>query len=160
MKLQSLIVAALFAIAVPAAAAPLSQQDAGYLTSAMQAQLGRYALATLAARAGSGAVQSYARSVVKDASANTLMLDAIAKRDGVPIPKGPSTLDEYHYSQLQGLRGSQLNQRFVDDLRVDDGMEQGNVNTEMSSGQDPSIKAFAKRRYVAMQHEAAQLKHL
>jgi putative membrane protein len=160
MKFRSLIVAALLLPALPAAAASLSQQDSAYLTSAMQAQLGRYALATLVAKDGSGAVQNYARSVAKDASANTMLLDAMAKKNGVPIPKGPSTLDEYHYSQLQGLHGKDLNSRFVDDLRVDDGMEQGNVKTEMTSGQDPELKAYAKRRYAAMQHETAQLSHL
>jgi hypothetical protein len=160
MKLQSLVIAALVLPALPAAAASLSQQDAAYLTAAMQAQLGRYALATYAAKNGSGSVQSYARSVAKEASANTRTLDAMAKNDGVPIPKGPSTLDDYHYSQLQGLHGSELNRRFVDDLRVDDGMEQGQVKTEIASGQDAALKAYAKRRAAAMQRETAQLNHL
>ncbi|HLI95625.1 MAG TPA: DUF4142 domain-containing protein [Candidatus Baltobacteraceae bacterium] len=160
MKFASLIIPALLATVIPAAAVPLSQQDTAYLTSAMQEQLGRYALATMVSRSGSGAVQSYARNVVKDAAANTTALDALAKRDGVAIPKGPNTLDDYHYSQMQGLHGSRLDQEFVDALRADVGMEQDNVKTEMTSGQDPSVKAFAKKRYSAMQHEATQLKQL
>ncbi len=160
MKFASLILSALLASVLPAAAASLSQQDTAYLTSAMQEQLGRYALATMVSRSGSGTVQSFARNVVKDAAANTTALDALAKRDGVAIPKGPSTLDEYHYSQMQGLHGAQLDREFVDALRADVGMEQDDVKSEMTSGQDPAVKAFAKKRYSAMQHEASQLKQL
>lgn len=159
MKPSLVLTAALLLAALPAAAASLSKQDSTYLKTAMQVQLGRYALASVTAKHGTGSVKTLARSIAKDAAHNTRTLDALAKRYGVAIPKRPLFFDTYNYSQLSGLKGHALDQRFVMDLRTDDGMDQSTAKTEMQKGSNAAIKAWAKRRYAAMRHEAAQLKH-
>lgn len=157
---QSLMAALLLLAAAPALAASLSKGDAAYLSTAMQVQLGRYALATLAQQHGSGAVKTLAHSIAAQASADTRTLDALAKQYGVPVAKAPTLRDNYHYSQLNGLSGADLNRRFVMDLQIDDQLRLSAERQQMQSGSNGALKAFAKRRYAALQHELNALSHI
>lgn len=160
MKMIRILVAtALMLAAVPALAASLDKDDAAYLTTAMQVQLGRYALATLAAQHGSGSVQTLAKSIASQSSSDSRSLGALAKRYGVTPPKGPTLRDSYHYSQLNGLRGADLNRRFVMEMQVDDQLRLSAEKHQMQSGSNAELKAYAKRRYAALQHELAALSH-
>jgi Domain of unknown function (DUF4142) len=141
-------------------AAGLNAGDTSYLTSAMQVQLGRYALATVAAQHGTGAVKSFAHSVAVQSSADSRTLDALAKRYGVPPAKGPLLRDSYHYGQLRNLKGDALNGRFVMDLRIDDELRMSAEKHQMESGSNAALRAFAKRRYASLQHELNALSHL
>lgn len=159
MKFSLVFTSALLLAALPAAAASLSPQDSNYLTNAMRVQLGRYALASVTAKHGTGSVKSLAQSIAKQAAQDTRTLDALANRYGVSIPKKPTFFDTYHYSQLSGLRGSALDARFVMALRTDDGMDQSSAKSELQKGTNGTVKAWAKKRYAAMQHELVRLKH-
>ena len=143
---------------VPAQASSLSKTDANYLTAAMQLQLGRYALASLAVKnAGSSKLKAFAKSMQSDASAQTRALDAIAKQDGVPAAKQPDVRASYHYSQLSGLHGSQFDSRFVQDLQIGDSLASERHSSEAQSGQDAKLKAYAHKRVQALKNEESRL---
>lgn len=157
--MKSLITTVLLSacLATPALAA-LSSNDSTYLTGAMQAQLGRYAMAELEVKGGSNAsLKQLAQDIVTTSTVQTRVLDAIAKKNGVPIPTHPNVRDSYHYSQLMGLHGGALDQRFVQELKIDDAMIQNNDQSQAQSGQDPALRSFAKKRNVALQNEMNKL---
>jgi putative membrane protein len=140
------------------AGAALSNGDSTYLTSAMQAQLGRYALATLAVHnASASSIKSLARSIAMDAGAQTQKLDAIAKQNGVPVATQPSVRDSFHYSQLSGLHGAAFDRQFVQALQVDDQFAASNAQSEMSGLQDSRLRSYAKRQYETLQRELKTL---
>ncbi|HET9097489.1 MAG TPA: hypothetical protein VFN37_12560 [Candidatus Baltobacteraceae bacterium] len=116
----------------PAGAASLDSRDAAYLKTAMQIQPGRYALATYEAKHGTGAVKKFAGTLASRAA--------------------------HDYSQIQGLHGSALDQRFVRELRISDDINQDTEKQEMRNGQSGTLKAFAKRRYAVVGSELKTLK--
>ena len=162
MKLLRLFVVltAVLLVTLPAKAASLSSSDSDYLTTAMQVQLGRYALATLVEKGGSGAAKMLAHSIATQSSASLRELDLLAKKEGVTPPKTPDSRSMYHYSELSNMHGTSLDQGFAQDLKIEDEMGQSIDQTEMQSGQSADLKAFAKQRYQATQQELSQLQHL
>lgn len=146
---------------LPAQASGLSKNDATYLTAAMQAQLGRYALASLAVKnAHSPKVKAFAKSLASDASAQTRRLDAMAKQYGVPPAKGPDLRASYHYSQLRNLRGSQFDRRFIQDLQIGDSIAAERQSAESKNGQEPKLKKYAQQRLQALSREQRTLDSL
>lgn len=126
----------------------------------MQVQLGRYALATLVEKGGSGAAKTLAHSIATQSSTSLRQLDSLAKKYGVTPPKTPDSRLMYHYSELSSMQGSSLNQGFAQDLKIDDEMMNDTDQTEMQQGQSADLKAFAKQRHEAIQQELSQLQHL
>jgi len=140
------------------AQAALSNDDTTYLTSAIQSQLGRYALASLAQKnSDSSRVKSLAKTIATQATAGNRQLTSLAKANGVAVPTSPSVRFNYHYSELTGLHGKAFDREFVQDLSTDDQLAQGNDQTEMHNGSDPRLKDFAKKRYSSLQKELQSL---
>lgn len=154
--------AALSSLALlPAQASGLSKDDASYLTAAMQLQLGRYALASLAVKnAGSSQLKAFAKSMQSDAGAQTRTLDAMAKHYGVPVAKQPDVRASFHYSQLSGLHGRQFDRRFVQDLQIGDSIASERHAAEAKNGQDAKVKAYAQKRAQALKSEENKLSSL
>lgn len=151
---------ALAALCTVCASAAISKTDSAYLKTAMQSQLGRYAIATLAETHGTSAVKGYAKAMAVKAAADTRELDAIAKQNGVAPAKGPGIEDSYHYSQLSGLHGSTFDREFVMDMRISDDLLQTSDKREISHGSDARLKAFARRRLTAIASEQKKLAKL
>lgn len=144
-----------------AQAASISSTDSTYLQQSMQSQLGRYALASLAEKqASSNDVKALAKSIASDASRETQMLTALAKQYGVAPAKSPDVRASYHYSQLTDLHGKQFDQQFVQGLKIDDSMAVERHTSEAQSGQDPKLRALAKQRAQALQHEQQALDNI
>lgn len=161
MKIMHVLTAAVFAaLVVPAAAASLSTRDATYLKSAIQIQDGRYAMAAYEAQHGSGQAKKLASGIAAQASNDSRMLRAVAKRYGITPNKGLLIQDQYHYGQIAGLNGSALDKAFTRELRISDEINQDTEKQELAHGQDSMLKAYAKRRYAAVQKEMATLKGL
>jgi putative membrane protein len=159
-SLVAIVLTAALALASAAGtrAASLDPADASYLHSAMQAQLGRYALATLAQKQGSSAkVKQLAKQIAKQAGADTQTLDAIAKQNGIAPEKHPGVRDSYHYSQLSSLHGAEFDSRFVTELKIDDDIGSGNDKTQAQSGKNPALRAFAKRHGAMLASEMKTL---
>jgi predicted outer membrane protein len=134
--------------------AGLSTDDTTYVTSAIQSQLGRYALASLALKsASSPQIKNLAKSMTAQSTAANRTLTSIAKANGVPVPASASVRDNYHYSSLSGLHGKAFDQQFVQVLSTDDQLVLSTHQTEMRSGGDSRLKAFAKSRYHELQKE-------
>lgn len=158
--LHAITAAALILTAIPAMAASLSSSDSDYLTTAMRAQMGRYALATYEQQHGSGSVKSLGASIASQAAHDSRMLDGLAKRYGVTPPKKLLIQDTFHYGQLQGLQGSQLDNTFVRELRIDDRIAQDRLQQEVQHGQNAALKAYARQHLAAVQHELKALGHM
>lgn len=154
-----LTAAALALLAIPASAAALSDRDSGYLKTDIQIQAGRYAMGTYEAQHGSGAAKKYGATVASQAESDTRMLKALAKKYGVTPDDGLLIQDKYHYSQLVGASGSDLNKRFARELGISDNINTYTYKQQMQSSQDGKIKTYAKQRYAALQHEITALKH-
>lgn len=161
MKSMHVLAAAIFFVmALPAAAASLSQSDAAYLKSAIQIQAGRFAIATYEAQHGSGAAKKLGASIATQASSDSRTLQSLAKRYGITPDNGLSVQDQYHYSQLVGLKGGDLDKAFARELRISDDVNQDTYKQEMQSGQSGTLKADAKHRYSAVQSEMNTLKRM
>jgi Domain of unknown function (DUF4142) len=148
----------LVSLALPAAAASLSNTDAEYLTTAIQIQAGRYAMASYEQQHGTGAVKSFAASVVVQSASDSRTLEKLAKQYGITPNKGLLIQDKYHYSQIASLSGSALDKSFARELRISDQINQDTYRTEMRQGQNSTLKAHAKQRYAALQQEITTLK--
>ena len=144
-----------FAAALPLAAqAALSSDDASYLTSAIQSQLGRYAMASLANKNGaSPQVKSLAKSITAQSTAANHQLTSIAKTNGVSAPTSPSVRENYHYAALTSLHGKAFDQQFVEAFSTDDQLAVSNDQAEAKAGGDARLKAFAKTRLSVLQKE-------
>jgi predicted outer membrane protein len=155
-----LVAAAIVALVAPASAASLSKNDATFLTTAIQIQMGRYALASYESAHGSGAAKKFAQTVSAQSTKDSRMLTTLGKRYGVRPPKGLLIQDRYHYSKLQGLSGATLDKAFVRELRISDQINQDTYTEEAQHGRNGTLKTYAKQRYTAVQHELTQLKKL
>lgn len=141
--------------------AALSDNDASYLKTEMQSQLGRYANASLAeSHASSASVKALAKSIAAQAGAATRELDAIAKRNGIPAAKHPGTRDSYHYSQLNGLHGKDFDRRFVLDMKIDDEMMSSRDQTAAKQLHDAALRHFAQHHQAALRNELKRLNNL
>jgi len=158
--LHVLVAAALMLLAVPAAAASLSDHDTNYLKTAIQIQNGRYAIASYEAQHGSGAAKKFAASVASQAAHDSRMLEKLATHYGVTPEKGLLIQDKYHYSKLVGMSGSSLNKRFARELRISDQINQYTYKQEMKEGANGTLKTHAKHRYAAVQHELTALQKM
>jgi hypothetical protein len=161
MKLMRVLAAVTFAaLALPAAAATLNDTDSAYLKTAIQIQSGRYAMAQYEAQHGSGKAKAFAQRVASQSASDSRMLESLAKRYGVTPDKGLLIEDRYHYGQLVGLSGSSLDKTFARELRISDQINQDTEKHQMQHGSDAALKAYAKRRYAAIQSEIKSLKAL
>lgn len=161
MKVIHVLTAAVIALmCVPASAASLNTQDSEFLTTAMQIQAGRYALASYAQQHGSGKVKAFAASIVTQGTADSRMLTGLAKRYGVTPTSKLLIQDQYHYGQLQGLSGSALDKSFVRELRISDQINVDTYKEQTRKGSDATLKTYAKQRYAALQHEITALKKM
>jgi hypothetical protein len=159
MRFIHVLTAALVIFAVPAAAASLSSSDSEFLSTAIQIQAGRYAMASYEQQHGTGAAKRFATSVVSQALHDLRMLRKLAKQHGVTPPAGPLIQDKYHYSQLAGLSGSELDKRFAREFRISDQINAETYRDQMQHGENDTLKVYAKRRYEAVQREINTLKH-
>jgi predicted outer membrane protein len=159
MKLLSVLCAA-FMLLAAAAAATLDSTDRSYVRSAIQTELGRYALASAAAKNGSGAVKAFGKALLPQSEAQSRTLDAIAKKYGIKPPTSPSLSDSYAYGVLTGMNGRSFNQAFVTDMRTADLMQLSSERYEMRHGSNGTLKGLAKKRAAQTQHELDKLSHL
>lgn len=157
--MKSVLATVMIAALLPLTAlAALSKTDSNYLTSAMQSQLGRYALASLAQKnASSASVKHLAASIAAQAAAATRKLDAIAKANGVPVAKGPSVRDSFHYSELSGQHGSSFDRSYVRELKIDDQITLSNDKSAMRTLHDSALRAFAGQRRGKLTKELSRL---
>jgi Domain of unknown function (DUF4142) len=148
----------ILAVLLLAAATPLAPVDSGYLTRAMQSQLGRYALASVAEKNGATAsLKAFAHAASTKATMNTRTLDALAKRHGVAVESQPGVRDRFHYARLMGVHGTDFDRSFVQQVRIDDAIMMSDDKAEMREGRDTQVRTFAKKRYAQLQNELAVL---
>jgi hypothetical protein len=155
-----LTAAAIAAISLPAFAASLSTQDSSFLNTAVQIAAGRFALASYEQQHGTGKAKSFAASVASQAADDSRMLTTLAKRYGITPPKDLLVQDQYHYGQLQGLSGSALDASFVREFRISDQINADTYTQQVKSGSNATLKAYAKQRAAAVQHELTTLQHM
>ncbi|HEY8314892.1 MAG TPA: DUF4142 domain-containing protein [Candidatus Baltobacteraceae bacterium] len=139
---------------VLANAASLSQDDAAYLQTAIQTQLGRYAIGSLAQnRATNDSLKTMAKKMATQSNSDTKILSQIAKQSGVNPPSKPTLTATYHYSNISSLKGADFNKQFAKSVLIDDQEALDASQQEAKSGSDPQLKAYAQKRESDLQNE-------
>lgn len=116
-------------------------------------------MATYEQQHGTGSVKIFATGVASQSARDLIMLQKLAKQSGVTAPTGPLVQDNYHYSQLVGLKGSALDKTFAREFRISDQVNKDTYGSEIGQGQNQTLKSFAKHRYAAVQQEISKLSH-
>lgn len=135
-------------------AAALSQNDSTYLQTAIQTQLGRYAIASLGqSKASAAPLKSVATRMFAQAAGDNKLLAGIAKQNGVAPPTKPTMIATYHYSTISGLSGKAFNSQFAQAVLIDDKQALDESKQEAANGSNPQLKVYAKKRVDALQSE-------
>ena len=128
-----------FSLAFPALAA-----DSSFIEKAAQGGMAEVEAGELAAnKATSSEVRKFALMMVKDHGAANQKLAQLAKSEGIPLPE---TYGEAHRSQLKALQaadGARFDQAYMAQMVKAHEETVHLLKSEMASGQDPEIKAYA-----------------
>ena len=135
-------------------AASLSKADSTYLQSAIQTNLGRYAIGSLGQnKATTDSLKTIAKSMATDSNSESKTLTEIAKSAGVEAPTKPTLTQTYHYSNISDAKGKDFDQAFAQAVLIDDQEALDTNQQEVQSGTDPQLKAIAKKNIDVLQTE-------
>ncbi|MGZ3507476.1 MAG: DUF4142 domain-containing protein [Vulcanimicrobiaceae bacterium] len=143
------------AAAPPAAnAASLSKADTTYLQSAIQTDLGRYAMGSLGQnKATTDPLKTIAKDMTTESNTQSKTLTDIAKNAGVEPPTKPTLTQTYHYSNISDAKGKDFDQAFAQAVLIDDQEALDANQQEVQAGTDPQLKAIAKKNIDVLQSE-------
>jgi putative membrane protein len=156
--IASLIVAMPFAAAL---AAPLSKTDQMFVRKAAiggmtEVQEGQAATTT----ASSSDVKAFGQKMVDDHTPNNQELASIASSKGITVP---TDLDKMHVKQVDMLTkktGTDFDSAYIKDQVMDHEAMEKVMQTEIDSGTDPDLKAFASKTLPIVQSHLAMAKGL
>jgi putative membrane protein len=138
-KSVAFIASCVLILAFPALAA-----ESSFIEKAAQGGMAEVEAGELAAnKATSSEVRKFALMMVKDHGAANQKLAQLAKSEGVPLPE---TYGESHRSQLKALQaadGPRFDQAYMAQMVKAHEETVHLLKSEMASGQDPEIKAYA-----------------
>lgn len=135
-------------------AASLSKADSTYLQSAIQTNLGRYAMGSLGQdKATTDSLKSMAKTMATESNTESKTLDGIAKNAGIEPPTKPTLTQTYHYSNISDAKGKDFDQAFAQAILIDDQEALDTNQQEVQSGTDPQLKALAKKNIDMLQSE-------
>jgi putative membrane protein len=141
-----------------ARAASLSAADAAYLRTAIQTQLGRYAIGSIGAhKATTGALRAVGQAMAADANADNRALRQVAKANGVAPPTKPTLVARYHYSQISSESGRTFDRSFVRAVVIDDREALDANMHEVKSGRNPQLQSIAKKNIHALKSEIGRV---
>lgn len=121
-------------------------------SSMAEIQLGQ--LAQL--KASSSDIKQLGRRVVADHTAASQDLQQIADAAGLALPDQPERSAQAMYQRLRGTTDSDFDQALVQQILRDHRQDLAAFRQEAQSGQDPDLKAFAKK-YLPMIQQHLQL---
>ena len=161
--MKTILLAGAFAALLPAGAfaAQLSDQDRSFMHQAAMGGLSEVQEGQAAqSKAQSPQVKQFAQRMVRDHTANNQELMNVARQSGMTPP---TTLDSTHEQELAKLKadsGKNFDQAYIQHQVTDHQQMISLLQTEIQSGSDPQLKAYAQKTLPVIQehlHLAQQL---
>jgi len=138
-----------------------SSVDATFVKKLAEGDLAEVDAGRLASqRAESQGVKNFGQEMVTDHSKNDTELKSVAASNGMPIPE---TIDKQHAaekSKLESASGSAFDKEYLQAQVRDHEKTVQLLRHEISHGQDPAVKDFARKTLPVVQHHLAMAKEL
>lgn len=135
--------------------------DATFIKKLAEGDLAEVDAGRLASEKSENAgVKRFGQEMVTDHSKNNAELKSVASSNGMEMP---TTLDREHAaekSKLGNASGSAFDKQYVDAQVRDHEKTVQLLQHEISHGQDPAVKDFAKKTLPVVQHHLAMAKEL
>lgn len=131
------------------AARSMAAPSAADLTFAREAAAGGMAEVSLGQlaqqNAGSQQVKDFGQRMVTDHSQANQELQKIAEQENLAVPAQPDSKDQAMQQRLSGLTGPAFDTAYTKDMVRDHQQDIAAFQREARSGQDPALKAFARK---------------
>lgn len=156
------------ALVIPSLAyADVSDSDKDFLSKAAQGNVAEVKLAELAlTHADSPAVKSFAEKMMKDHTAASVKLTAIAAKKSVTLPAEPSSEQKKTYDELAKLNGPDFDKAYMAAMVLDHDTDVRLFEEATKTAEDKDIKAFATKTlptlksHQKMAHHSDAKKHM
>lgn len=153
--------AALLLAAAPAFAQQPSQQDKTFATEAAQGgkaeiDMGRY----MEEHGQNVKVREFGHRMVTDHTAADTKLRAAATRATVQLPAAPDPDEKKTLSDLQKLKGTELDRAYIRDMVQDHQKDVQAFQQEIQSGSNAELKSFAQSTLPTLQQHLAQAQEI
>jgi putative membrane protein len=166
-------IAALALLATPACSSPsglsetsgpaasLSAADRTFISQAAYGSHAEIALGELATeRASSPAVREFGQMMVQEHTRMNEDLIAIASEKGVTPPSAPDPGRQAVSAQLGQYQGAEFDRQYIQQQLADHEATLTLFQNEAESGQDPQLRAFARKYAPVVQEHIAMLRRL
>ena len=138
-----------------------SSVDATFVKKLAEGDLAEVDAGRLASqRAESQGVKNFGQEMVTDHSKNDTEFKSVAASNGMPIPE---TIDKQHAaekSKLESASGSAFDKEYLQAQVRDHEKAVQLLQHEISHGQDPAVKDFARKTLPVVRHHLAMAKEL
>ena len=135
--------------------------DATFIQKAGEGGIAEVELSKIAAtNAKSPAVKKFAAHMVQDHTANNKQLATIAAHENITVPK---TLDSDHAAlrdKLNGLKGSDFDQTYVDAMRSDHQKMLDLLKSSQSTVSTEELRTFIKKTEPVVEHHLSMAQNL
>jgi putative membrane protein len=162
-KAAAIIAASMLILAAGHAMAQLSPADRTFATKAAAGGEAEVALGRLATeKGGSQQVRQFGQQMVTDHSQANQELQALAKQQNLTLPTKPDSASAATEQRLRASSGAAFDTAYTRDMLQDHQEDIADFQKEASSGQDPTLKAFAQKYLPVLQHHlqmAQQISH-
>jgi putative membrane protein len=136
---------------LPAFAA-LNSPDRDFVQKAASGCMAEVQTAELAQqRANSPQVKQFAGRMITDHTQANTELQQIAQQQNVTLPAQPNSKDTSAMQKLKGLNGTAFDKAYSQEELRDHEEDVALFRKEATSGQDPSLKAFAQKTLPTLQ---------
>lgn len=130
--------------------------DNGFMTEAARGGLAEVELGRLAAtHASNEQVKQFGRRMVDDHSRANNELQEIAAKEGFTLPTTLDAKSQAEKAKLSNLTRSEFDKAYMEDMVKDHRADIAAFKKEISSGTDPSLKAFASKTLPTLQDHLA-----
>jgi len=151
MKMKLALLAASICISSAAFGAP-STTDVDFVTKATQAGIAEVAAGKVAESNGqSASVKTFGKRMVADHSKAGDELKKVADKNGITVPTEPSSDQQQTGKRLEGLKGTEFDKAYADQMVKDHEDAVTLFTNEASSGSNADLKAFAKKTLPTLQ---------
>lgn len=124
---------------------PLAANDASFVTTMAQSNLGEIAEAHLALQQSKSAkIQNYAQTMITDHQKLQDQLTQIAQSHNATVPTDPGEAAQAQLTALQAMHGYRFDHAYVQDQITDHQMALQAAQDEAQNGTDPALKQYAQ----------------
>jgi putative membrane protein len=146
------LAAGAFVLAAGQASATPSPQDQTFAQKAASGGMAEVQTAQLAQqRAASPQVKEFASRMIQDHTQANSELQQVAQQAGITLPSQADQKEMATQQRLRGLNGASFDQAYAQDEVRDHQEDVALFKKEASSGQDPTMKAFAQKTLPILQ---------